>query len=184
MHPDRLFFVLGASETALALFKRARSGARSADRGSLATLWLVIVGAIVLAIFLSRAVPRADLVVPGFVGTCAAGIFFAGLFLRGWAIVHLGRFFTVNVAIASDHRVVNDGPYRLVRHPSYTGSLLEFLGLAVLLTNWLAGAALFLPVLAGLLWRMRIEEQALQASLGAPYVTYMQRTKRLIPFVY
>lgn len=184
MHPDRLFLVLGASETALALFKRARSGARSADRGSLATLWMVIVGAIVLAIVLSRAVPRADLVVPGYVGTCAAGIFFAGLFLRGWAIVHLGRFFTVNVAIASDHRVVNDGPYRLVRHPSYTGSLLEFLGLAVLLGNWLAGACLFLPVLVVLLWRIGIEEKALLGSLGEPYLDYMQRTKRLIPFLF
>jgi protein-S-isoprenylcysteine O-methyltransferase Ste14 len=52
------------------------------------------------------------------------------------AIVHLGRFFTVNVAIAANHRLIDTGPYRFVRHPSYTGALMAFLGLALCLANW------------------------------------------------
>lgn len=176
--------VLGASETALALFKRARAGARSADRGSFAALWMVIGLAIFCGIFISRSVRSAEFAIGAALLWGAVGLFFFGLVLRWWAIVHLGRFFTVDVAIATDHRVVDDGPYRLVRHPSYTGALLEFLGLAILLTNWLAGAVLFLPVLIALLWRIRIEEKALVEALGPAYQTYVQRTWKLVPYFY
>ena len=57
-------------------------------------------------------------------------LFVAGLILRWWAIIILGRFFTVDVTIEKDHELVERGPFRIVRHPSYTGVLLAFVGLA------------------------------------------------------
>jgi protein-S-isoprenylcysteine O-methyltransferase Ste14 len=96
----------------------------------------------------------------------------------------LGRFFTVNVAIAKDHRVVSDGPYRFVRHPSYTGALVAFIGLGILVHNWMAALLLVVPITIMFLWRIHIEERALSAALGKAYTDYMARTKRLIPFVY
>src|SRR5271165_2441425 len=60
-----------------------------------------------------------------------------GMVLRIWSIVHLGKFFTVNVAIQEGQRVIQDGPYRFVRHPSYSGSILAIVGLACLTFNWL-----------------------------------------------
>jgi protein-S-isoprenylcysteine O-methyltransferase len=98
--------------------------------------------------------------------------------------VHLGRFFTVNVAIATNHRLIDTGPYRFVRHPSYTGALMAFLGLALCLANWASLVVMVVPVFLVFLWRMHVEEGALLQALGNQYRNYMNRTKRLIPAVY
>jgi protein-S-isoprenylcysteine O-methyltransferase len=107
-----------------------------------------------------------------------------GVVLRWCAILSLGRFFTVNVAIVSDHRLVEAGPYRWLRHPSYAGALLAFLGLGLCLDNWAALAVLMVPVSVVFWWRMRIEEAALFETFGERYRDYMRRTRRLIPFIY
>jgi protein-S-isoprenylcysteine O-methyltransferase len=107
-----------------------------------------------------------------------------GIALRWWAIVTLGRFFTVDVQIASDHELVDRGPFRLVRHPSYTGVLLAFLGFVLTVGNWAAGLIIMLPIFFAFVRRMNVEEHALTESLGDQYVSYMERTKRLVPFVY
>src|SRR3989449_43229 len=113
------------------------------------------------------------------------GIFlmFLGILVRQWAIAVLGRFFSLTVRVAEDHRVVEKGPYRLVRHPSYTGVLITFIGLALAVQSW--GALL---VLLGVFsisygYRMRVEEKTLLSELGADYASYMKRTKRLIPYL-
>ena len=71
----------------------------------------------------------------------AAAKFVVGIAIRWYAIVYLGRFFTVNVAIAADHRLIDSGPYRFVRHPSYIGALMAFLGLGLTLGNWVSLAS-------------------------------------------
>jgi protein-S-isoprenylcysteine O-methyltransferase Ste14 len=101
-----------------------------------------------------------------------------------YAIVHLGRFFTVNVAISSSHRLIDTGPYRFVRHPSYTGALMAFLGLALCLANRASLVILLVPVFLVFLRRMHVEERALLQAFGDQYRDYMRRTKRLIPAVY
>ena len=85
----------------------------------------------------------------------------AGIVLRIWSIVHLGRFFTVNVAIQEGQRVIQDGPYRFVRHPSYSGSLLSIVGLACLTFNWLGFAVIIVCSLAAYALRISVEEKAL-----------------------
>lgn len=107
-----------------------------------------------------------------------------GLLLRWWAIVHLGRLFTVNVAVAIDHRVVDDGPYKLIRHPSYTGLLLVIGGVALCFGNFASDLVLIVPYVTLVMTRMRIEEAAMARELGESYRTYMKRTKRLIPKIY
>lgn len=178
-----LLFVL--SEVALATFKRAKSGeARDADRGSLLLLWGVIVLAVNLAYFMPSLVPSLSFGQRGLYIDAGAAVFAAGLALRWYAILYLGRFFTVNVAISRDHRLIDTGPYRLIRHPSYTGALMAFLGLGLCIGNWASLAAMLIPTLLVFSWRIRVEEQALSGALGEPYLTYMQRTKRLVPAIY
>jgi protein-S-isoprenylcysteine O-methyltransferase len=111
-------------------------------------------------------------------------VFVIGLVLRLYSIIYLGRFFTINVAIAKDHRLIDSGPYRFIRHPSYTGGLMIFLGLGLSMGNWVSVAIIIVPILAVFLWRMGIEEAALLEALGEPYRSYMKRTKRLVPMVY
>ena len=106
-----------------------------------------------------------------------------GVLVRQWAIVVLGRFFSLSVQVAEDHRVVDKGLYQLVRHPSYTGALMTFVGLGLAVQSW--GAVFVLVVMFGLAYgyRIRVEERALASELGQDYVSYMKRTKRLIPFI-
>jgi protein-S-isoprenylcysteine O-methyltransferase len=111
-------------------------------------------------------------------------IFGAGLVLRWYSILHLGRFFTVNVAIAADHQLVDTGPYRFVRHPSYTGALLAFIGFALVLRNWASVLMISVPIAFAFLYRISVEERALVQALGERYRAYIKRTKHLIPFVY
>jgi protein-S-isoprenylcysteine O-methyltransferase Ste14 len=106
----------------------------------------------------------------------------AGVAFRWYAIIRLGRFFETRVTVKADQVVVDTGPYRLVRHPSYTGMLLTLFGLLLSATNWLS-LACFLLALPGLAYRIAVEEQALAHGIGQPYRDYMRRTKRLIPYV-
>jgi protein-S-isoprenylcysteine O-methyltransferase Ste14 len=133
---------------------------------------------------------RAAVFVPGAAMTFARPEIFAlgliialaGIAFRWYAIARLGRFFTTRVMVASDQTVVDTGPYRLVRHPSYTGALLTVLGVLLSNTNWLT-LACFLLVIPGFAYRISVEEKALANGLGQPYRDYMRRTKRLIPYV-
>ena len=111
-------------------------------------------------------------------------LFVAGLILRWWAIITLGRFFTVDVTIEKDHDLVERGPFRFVRHPSYTGVLLAFIGFGLSLCNWAALLVILVPIGAAFIRRMNVEEDALSRALGSRYAEYVKRTKRLVPFVY
>jgi protein-S-isoprenylcysteine O-methyltransferase Ste14 len=113
-----------------------------------------------------------------------AAVGIAGVGLRLWAMLVLGRFFTVTVTIQEDHRVVDSGPYRVLRHPSYTGLLVLFTGFGIGLDNWLSLLAMVALPLAGILLRIRAEERALSIALGERYTSYAARTDRLIPGVW
>lgn len=178
------FYVV--SEIGLGIVKRARGGeSRLADQGSLAFLWIVIGCSMLFAFSLKYSMPQFDFQSLAATATVVgAALFVAGLAFRWYAIFYLGRFFTVNVAIASDHRLIDGGPYRYVRHPSYSGALVAFLGLGLCLGNWLSIAVVAVPIYLVFLWRMRVEEAALLQGLGDQYRAYMDRTKRLIPCVY
>ena len=109
---------------------------------------------------------------------------YAGVGLRYWAIRTLGRFFQFVIAIQDGHRVVTSGPYRFVRHPSYTGLIMVQLGIGIALANSLSLVlCLTVPMLA-LVPRIRREESALLGELGTEYTAYAAKTKRLIPKVW
>jgi protein-S-isoprenylcysteine O-methyltransferase Ste14 len=107
-----------------------------------------------------------------------------GTVLRYWSVLTLGRFFTVTVDIGEGHRVVDAGPYAVLRHPSYTGMLVVYLGIGICLDSWLSVAAtVVLPALA-VLNRIRHEEAVLVRRLGVDYERYRDRTSRLVPGVW
>jgi len=110
-------------------------------------------------------------------------LMFLGVLVRQWAIAILGRFFSLTVQIVEDHKVVEKGPYRLVRHPSYTGVLITFIGLGLAVQS--GGALLVLLVVFSVSfgYRMLVEERTLLSELGQDYASYMKRTKRIIPFL-
>jgi protein-S-isoprenylcysteine O-methyltransferase Ste14 len=107
-----------------------------------------------------------------------------GAAFRLWAMFTLGRRFTFRVEIQHDHRIVTSGPYRYLRHPSYTGLLVGLLGYGVALDSWLSILVAVLAPLVGLLVRIRVEEARLNAALGDEYRRYTARTRRLVPGVW
>ncbi|MCL2536321.1 MAG: isoprenylcysteine carboxylmethyltransferase family protein [Nocardiaceae bacterium] len=106
----------------------------------------------------------------------------AGQGLRLRAVQELGTAFTFRVQTAPGQRVVDTGLYRRIRHPSYTGALVCALGFTVAYTNWLAPLTVLVLAVAYVV-RIPHEERVLVEGLGEPYRSYMNRTKRLIPFV-
>jgi protein-S-isoprenylcysteine O-methyltransferase Ste14 len=108
----------------------------------------------------------------------------AGMAFRLWSIRTLGRFFTVTVDVADDQRVVDTGPYAVLRHPSYTGMLIVYLGIGAAFDSWFSLIAAPIPLAAAILTRIRHEERALHDGLGPAYAAYADRTKRLVPFVW
>lgn len=170
------------------IFRRTASIARL-DRGSLLFVTAATGLGIGAAFFLEANVPSATIGVgePAIRWLCfAAGVtaIVLGSLARQWAISALGRFFTLNVQVTSDQRVVTNGPYRWVRHPSYTADILAFVGIGLALGNWLAFLAATMLPLLGLLLRIRVEEGALLTTLGEPYRAYAKGKKRLVPRVW
>jgi protein-S-isoprenylcysteine O-methyltransferase len=173
------------SEWGLMIFKRAKSGAGgSKDRGSFGVLLVVIWLSITFAYQFEFAVPGTGWPPLPWVSSAGIAVMIVGLALRWYSIIYLGRFFTVNVAIAADHQLIDTGPFRRVRHPSYSGALLAFLGLAICMQNWASLLILMTGTTAAFLYRMRVEERALTEAFGERYRQYLQRTARLIPGVY
>jgi protein-S-isoprenylcysteine O-methyltransferase Ste14 len=177
-----LLAVYFVAETLFLVRLRSGRGDHADDRGSSRLLALLFpaawTSAFVLSSFTRYSFNSVWVIREGLLLMCVS------LLLRWWSIATLGRLFTVNVAIREDHRVIDSGPYRWVRHPSYTAILLFHLGAALALDNALSVLGIMLPAAIALLNRMRIEENVLLTSLGDSYRAYMQRTKRLIPAIY
>ncbi|MFE3292244.1 methyltransferase family protein [Rhodococcus sp. NPDC059234] len=158
------------------------SASRPRDRSGLAVglgLLVSYLGGLAVSVLVS-----ATVVVHGRWWWFAAGLVVAaaGQGLRLRAVRELGSSFTFRVQTVPGQAVVDTGPYRWVRHPSYTGALICALGFTVAYTNWLAPLAV-LGLAAAYLVRIPYEEHLLAAELGEPYRRYMRRTTRLIPFV-
>jgi protein-S-isoprenylcysteine O-methyltransferase Ste14 len=159
------------------------AGATDHDAGSkwwlIGSVWgSVAIGFWVALLFPGTAITRGRtaLFIAGLV------LMVAGMALRLYSIRVLGTSFTCEVSTRPGQEVVDSGPYRWVRHPSYTGGLLTVLGVLVCCCNLVSLVAWFV-VIAGYANRIRVEERALARGLGAAYGDYMRRTKRLIPFV-
>ena len=172
------------SEIILARTRRSQPTDMRLDKSSLRVIWVTIAIAVNSGILISlqhigyfgngsRIFPFAGL-----------GLIVCGLLIRWLAIFSLKRQFTVDVSIIKDHRIINKGIYRFVRHPAYAGSLLSFFGLGLFFANYFSMLIIFLPVCSAFLYRIQVEEKALVDNFGDEYVKYCASTKRLIPGIF
>ncbi len=179
------FWLCIVPEIVLSVVLRSGKNAKKSDKGS---KWIVIaaanlamaIGFIVVIAFPGLSI-RAHWRVLFDVGIV---VWLGGSLFRFYSMRMLGRFFTYDVAVSTGQQVVERGPYRWIRHPSYLGSLVANIGLGMTLTHWLA---IYLPALClavAYAYRIPIEERALEEGLGSAYREYMRRTWRLVPFVY
>jgi len=145
------------------------------------SLWSGVLGAFLVAWMIPGA-QIAEQRWPVWLG--GLGLMWSGMAMRVWAVRTLGRFFRTVVVMQDHHQLISDGPYRLIRHPSYAGSLLTLAGLGLALGSWLSLLVAVLGALVGFTRRIRIEESALQARFGDAYTAYARRTWRLVPLLW
>jgi protein-S-isoprenylcysteine O-methyltransferase Ste14 len=154
------------------------------DKGSLALIWIIIIVFINISGIVANKIPCPIINKGTLMNYTGLAVIVLGMILRFVSIAQLGRLFTVTVTIRKDHKIKQDGLYSILRHPSYAGSLLSFLGFGLSTNNWLSIAIVFIPVFAVFIYRMNIEEKMLTEQFGDAYKDYMKHTRRVIPWIY
>jgi len=115
-----------------------------------------------------------------FIGWLAVAVATLGFALTWWARIHLGKFWSAAVTLKAGHTLVRSGPYAMTRHPIYTGVLLAIAGSA-LARDSLAALVGVAMITAGLVLKLRQEEDFLSARFGAAYDAYKAHVPALIP---
>lgn len=108
----------------------------------------------------------------------------AGVAFRLWAIRILGQHFSLSVSVDVGQTIVQHGPYKYIRHPAYTGTLITFVGLGIGLNSWIASCVSIMIFLLIYAYRIHVEEAALVSQFQDVYEEYRKRTWKLIPFLY
>ncbi len=107
-----------------------------------------------------------------------------GLIIRIISILTLKKQFTFTVTKIENHSLIETGMYKFIRHPGYLGQIMLLLGCSISLANWLSIVGMMVPVLAGFIYRISVEEKFMVEQMGQDYLDYRKRTKRLIPGIY
>lgn len=173
-----LFCIWIACELANNALSKKNSITSNQDRGSFRVVVMASWAAI-FAIFIFRSLRigifEESLQYIGFI------LIAAGIVLREWAIYILGKQFTVRVQVREKAKLVMQGPYRYIRHPSYTGTLLTMVGIALAVGTWFGALFALALNLIAYRYRINVEEQALQEAFGPEWDDYKKRTWKLIP---
>jgi protein-S-isoprenylcysteine O-methyltransferase Ste14 len=146
---------------------------------------LVVVFGLIAAVYLAFGLSLAGIaLLPDWLFYPGIALMVLGIFIRQWSIALLGGFFSTLVSIQEGQTIIRKGPYRYVRHPSYTGAIMIFTGIGLAILSW--GAVLVLLVASFIVYeyRIHIEEKALVEGFGEEYVRYMAETKMLVPFIF
>jgi protein-S-isoprenylcysteine O-methyltransferase Ste14 len=166
--------------------KMLRGGETMLEEKSDLSFWAILPG--FLAVFFAPPLEWFYLppVLPRTLPLQTAGLvlILASVCLRIWARSHIRGLYTGHVEIQKDHQLVQSGPYRLIRHPGYSGFLLMALGMAIGYSSWIGLAAIPLLLLPGLAYRMHVEERLLIEQFGDAYREYARHSKKLIPGVW
>lgn len=164
------------------LLRSGSSDQKNKDGNTLVIIWLSIIASITSAVFIYYRYPLF-IANGSWVSYTGLLIIFLGCLLRFVAIASLGRQFTADVTIRQNHQLVKTGIYKYLRHPTYTFSLLSFVGFGLSLNNWLSLVIVVVAVSAAFLRRIRTEEKLLTQQFGAEYLAYKKDTYGLLPFI-
>jgi protein-S-isoprenylcysteine O-methyltransferase Ste14 len=162
---------------------RKNTVAASGDKGSLLLLYVLITTGYVLsfsigATRIGRIYHWDTFFVVGSV------LVIIGLIIRVQSILTLKHCFTYSVAKVEDHRLIETGLYKSIRHPGYLGQVIIFIGISTMLSDWISILLMIIPVAIGHGYRINMEEQFMTEQLGRDYLDYRKRTRRIIPLVY
>ncbi len=177
-------FALILTEVLLNRLLRSKStDKRNADKNSISVIWVTMIAAIVLAIFVSQKV-FLPIYLNSSLQYVGVAVIFIAIIFRLAAVFTLGRYFTVDVTIRQDHKLKKDGLYKFLRHSSYFASLVSFVGMGWTFNNWISLFLVTVAILVTLINRIKVEEEVLIQHFGSEYIEYKKITRGLIPFIY
>ena len=166
---------------------RERNAARGdmRDRGSKAVIYAGSFVGMAGALLAPAYWPSAKIGLPPEpVFVTAISLIWAGLLLYLWAVLTLGAFFRTSVQLLDGQQLVRRGPYRLLRHPAYTGGILLFAGIGLAAGNWISALIAPLAAIIVYAWRIHVEEIALRERFGEEFERHRQRTWAVIPLLW
>ena len=122
-------------------------------------------------------------VLPSWVGWLGIIIALFGLVMRVWSMSILGKFYTRTLKVTDNQPIVRAGPYSLIRHPGYLGSILIWSGVAASTQNWIVLLVVLVVMFGVYIYRIQTEEKMLLTT-NTEYAEYRKHTRKLIPFLY
>jgi protein-S-isoprenylcysteine O-methyltransferase Ste14 len=178
-----LIGLLGEARTWRGYRDRAAPSAQDAGSFRLNNIlgWVALLSGVGTGLAL-RGVP--SFAVPEWLAWAGVPLALADTALRAWAVAKLGRWFSLTIQVRPGQPVVDTGPYRILRHPSYAGGDLALLGVGLSAGKWVSPLLFVAPWLVAHAYRIHVEERALLQTTGEPYRAYCKRTWRLDPFVW
>ena len=178
-----LFWIISEIIIGILLKSKEENSLSNYDKGTLKKIWITIIISIVASIYVSSS-SFGEITFWKYLSLLGLIIIIFGLVIRWNAIITLREYFTVDVNVTKNQKVVNRGIYKIIRHPSYLGALVSFLGLSIVFSNIFAIIIINVPIILVFLHRIKIEEGVLIQNLGQEYVDYSKSTKRLLPKLY
>ena len=177
-------YLYGFFEVFMNLRQRRKSqGSTSNDKGSLWWLYALITLGYVLS-FSIGATKIGRIHDWNTFFTIGMALFGIGLMIRIHSILTLRQYFTYSVAKVENHKIIETGLYKFIRHPGYLGQIIIFIGISTSISNWLSILVMMIPISLGYLNRINIEEKFMLQQLGEDYLNYQQRTNKIIPLLY
>lgn len=168
----------------LAVVLRRRKNAQKKDKGTA----LILFASIFLAFFIMNILLKTGVgLLPKeyhWVTYIGFAIIIVGMIFRWYSINVLGKYFTGVVMIQQDHKIIKKGPYKILRHPSYTGGIIYLVGVGVSANDWLTTLVFLITSGISYSYRIKIEEKALLEHFGNDYSNYQKETWKMIPYIY
>lgn len=112
------------------------------------------------------------------------GLFIISCAVRWWGFKSIGKYFNPRVSVYKNHQLITTGAYQKIRHPLYLGSLLSFIALPMVFNSWGGMLIILLTTIPALIYRVNIEEEFLIRHFGDEYLDYMQKSQRIIPWIW
>lgn len=151
------------------------------DKGTYFLVYLTVLFSVIISFVLGF---NGLLRLPTIVSYIGILCILSGTILREFSILTLDQYFSFQISIVEDHRVVDSGPYHLIRHPAYTGIILSLLGISLALSSMVAVLVVIVICTIAFGLRIEFEEKLMLEEFGDDYLDYKSRTKKLIPFIY
>ena len=172
------WFILEISRNSYRLSRR-----NPEDHGSSIRIFVLLAVCFIIS-FIFRRAGAGTVTIPDWLGWGSIGIMVFGIAFRQYAITVLGAYFSPVIRVQEGQQLIQSGPYRYIRHPTYAGMLLAFYSAGLALGNWIILAAFVLLPTIAIVRRIKAEELMLERHFGKIYREYRLKTRALIPFLY